>query len=140
HWKVYWESNPFAYIVHFHGVKREHIRILIERCPGNDDLYHWSNLLFIQSNGIKYYSKLFDAMACSEMIPKRYMFLLSLPMGFNFLLKVLTGYFRKLRQSDVAPGFDEDFYVYANPDVAIALHNGWIPSGWWNYDTQGRKE
>lgn len=140
HWKAYWEPNPFAYIVHFHGVKRDHMRMIVEKLPGHDGLYQWSNLLFMQENGLKYYAKLFDTLDCSEKVSKFGLFLRSLPMAFNFFRKALTGFFRKLRPPSVPPGFDEDFYVYANPDVAIALHNGWIPSGWWHYDRQGRKE
>jgi hypothetical protein len=140
HWKVYWEPNPLARIVHFHGLKRRQIELLRNRSPGDEDVLPWTKPLFVQRSGADYYADIYDGVDKAELKSASDIIWRKAPEVARFFWKKLAGYGRRLRPTTPDPRFDEDFYLYANPDVAIALHIGTIPSGWRHYDAYGRKE
>jgi hypothetical protein len=140
HWKTYWGSNPFARIVHFHGPKRSQIAALLASNRGADRLAEIFKILHMQEAGLRHYAALFDLFK-DETIKNPWALA-----AFNraeygrFGANALRGWLRRRSAGAPPVDFDEAFYRYTNHDVAIALHHGWIPSGWWHFDRVGRSE
>ncbi len=136
HWKAYWYPNPLARIVHFHGPKRQQIEML--RSGQNAELLKsWYQFLFMQQEGLDYYAALFDDMA-ERKIRSAYDIMRSRPREFvRFFVKKLEGSIRRFEKTFVSAEFDEEYYHAANPDVAIAVHLGWIPSAAWHFARMG---
>jgi hypothetical protein len=139
HWKHYWGANPHARIVHFHGPKRGQIDAFLNGTL-DQGLREAYQTLFMQREGVDYYARLFDAIEAGAVKDPSTLAAHARGASRAFAFTRFLGWARRLRQSTPAPDFDEDFYLYANPDVAIARHNGWIPSGWWHFEAVGRKE
>ena len=140
HWKTYWGANPFARIVHFHGPKRFQIDILQNKGPGSAAMEEYFATLCMNRDGLAYYARLFDLEAAASPPGWRERMRIVLPQLARSIRAKGRGALRGLRLLPDHPGFDEQYYLYANPDVAIGVYTGAIPSARWHYETCGRAE
>jgi hypothetical protein len=139
HWKTYWGSNPLAFIVHFHGVKRLHLDWFNDQKKMSELKAAFPYILF-ENDGFKYYREIFDSISSDNSITFIKLILYN-PGGITrLILRRVMKIIYIFTIENVPSDFDEEAYLYNNPDVAIGVYNGCIRSGWSHYRTFGRQE
>ena len=164
HWKPYWGPNPSSAIVHFHGPKIAHVRMLMHEADRADLPEIYRTLYQNSVDGYAYYERLFTQLLEPNFNFARYSELQGSPHGSiarRWIHNLLSAGGRKRvpnRSGLVAPkppplgssqaryeiatskNFDEARYLAANADVALAVKEGKLLSGWKHFREHGREE
>lgn len=164
HWKPYWGPNPASTIVHFHGPKIAHVRMLM-REGDHADLPEIYRTLYQNSvEGYAYYESLFAQLLDPDFDIARFSELRGTSRGSvtrRWIHNLLAAGGRKRRpdrsglvvpkppplrspearfEIATAKNFDEARYLAANADVALAVKEGKLLSGWKHFREHGREE